>query len=147
MAAPQNFFGKMSSRGVPVVLLILQAVIFTLLCSVFILMPTVSSAYWVLTAITSQLAMLVYIALFAAAIVLRYKKASTERPYKIPMGNFGMWVVCLLGTSTCCVAIGLGFIPPETIGVGRMTVYEAILVLGIVLMSLPPVIIYWWMKK
>jgi len=137
-----KFFAKTNSKGVPTNILLLQAMIFSLLCSVFILMPTVSSSYWVLTVITAQLAMLVYIAMFAAAIYLRYKQPNVQRQYKIPLGNFGIWLAGLLGTLTCVLAIVLGFIPPAQINVGRIAVYETILVVGIIVLSVPPMIMF-----
>jgi len=107
-------------------------------------MPTVSSSYWGLTAMTAQLAMFVYIALFAAALWLRYKRPNVERPYTIPFGMFGMWVTCVLGLVSCFVAIGLGFFPPSQLTIGSVTVYELILVVGMVVLSVPPLIIYAW---
>jgi glutamate:GABA antiporter len=135
-------FGVMNKKGVPVSILIFQASIFTVLCTIFLLMPTVSSSYWVLTAMTAQLAMLVYIALFAAALWLRYKKAAAPRPYKIPGGKFGMWLVCLLGGFTSFVAILLGFLPPLQLSIGNVFVYESILIVGILVLCAPPIIIY-----
>lgn len=140
------WFGKINRHGVPVVILLMQAVICSVLCSVFLLMPTVSSSYWVLTAMTAQLAMLVYIALFAAAIYLRYKKPDSVRSYKIPFGNTGMWVMGVLGILSSTAAIALGFIPPSQINVGGVFKYEMILIVGIVVLCAPPIIIYAFKK-
>jgi len=132
--------GKVNRHGVPVIILLLQAIICTALCSVFLFMPTVSSSYWVLTAITAQLAMLVYIGLFAAAIYLRYKKPDVIRPYKIPFGNVGIWVLGFLGVLSSLFAIVLGFIPPSQMDVGGLFKYETILVVGIIIFCLPPMV-------
>lgn len=145
-SAPK-ILGKINRHGVPVVILFLQALICTALCSVFLFMPTVSSGYWVLTAITAQLAMLVYVTLFLAAIRLRYKKPNTPRDYKIPFGNVGMWILGLLGILSSCAAIALGFIPPSQMDVGGLVKYETILVVGIVLFCLPPVVMYKLKKR
>lgn len=139
-------FAKVNSKGVPVVILLLQAIIFTALCSVFLLMPTVSSSYWVLTAMTAQLSMLVYVAMFAAGIYLRYKKPQVYRAYKIPFGKFGIWLVGLLGLISSSFAIILGFFPPADIQIGSLLVYESILIIGIFGLSAPPVFIYLWNK-
>lgn len=141
------FLGRINKKQVPVTILVIQAAIFTLLCSVFILMPSVSSSYWVLTAITAQLAMFVYVALFAAAIYLRYKKPEVARAFKVPGGKLGMWIVAILGTLSCFLAIGLGFVPPANITVGQLWVYEMVLIMGILMLSLPPVVIYYRAKK
>lgn len=136
-------FGYMNKKGVPVTLLIFQATIFTILCSVFLLMPTVSSSYWLLTAMTAQLAMLVYLALFAAALWLRFTKPDVKRGYQIPLGKLGISVVCFLGILSSTVAILLGFIPPSQLSIGNVLVYEGILIVGIILLVAPPIIIYW----
>lgn len=135
-------FGYVNKKGVPVTLLIAQAVIFTVLCTVFLLMPTVSSSYWVLTAMTAQLAMFVYIALFIAAFVLRIKRPEVPRAYKIPFGNVGIFIVCLLGLLSSVGAVLLGFIPPSQLMIGNIVVYESILIVGILLLTAPPIIIY-----
>ena len=63
-----TIFAKVNNKGAPVAILILQGIIFTILCSLFLFMPSVNSTYWILTALTSQLALLFYILMFAAAI-------------------------------------------------------------------------------
>lgn len=135
-------FGAMNKKGVPVTILIFQATIFTILCTVFLLMPTVSSSYWVLTAMTAQLAMLVYLALFAAAFWLRFKRPHVVRAYRVPFGIVGMAIVCFFGVISSSAAIVLGFIPPSQLSVGNVFLYEGILILGIVLLTAPPIIIY-----
>ncbi|MGB6976818.1 MAG: amino acid permease [Gammaproteobacteria bacterium] len=135
------WFGKVSRSGVPLNLLLLQAIILTLLCTVFLLLPSVSSSYWVLTAITAQLALFVYILMFAAVIRLRYKKRQTQPAYKIPGGRWVVWLVAGIGILSCLAAIGLGFIPPTQIKVGSILRYETILVVGILALCAPPFII------
>lgn len=135
-------FGKVNKHGSPIVILLLQAIICTLLCTVFLLMPTVSSSYWLLTAITAQLAMLVYIALFAAAIYLRYKKPDVKRAYQIPGGKVGIWLIGLVALTACIGAILLGFIPPAQIKLGNFYIYEATLIIGVIGLCLPPILIY-----
>jgi amino acid transporter len=136
------FLAWTNRKGVPIAILMVQATIFTALCSVFLLMPTVSSSYWVLTAMTAQLAMFVYIALFAAALWLRYKRPHLNRPYTIPLGKLGIWLTCILGLLSCFITVGLGFLPPAQLSVGSIALYESILVLGMLLLSVPPLIIY-----
>ena len=60
-------------------------------------MPSVNSSYWILSALTSQLALVFYLFMFAAAIRLRYRNADTPRAYRIPGGKIGIWVVAGAG--------------------------------------------------
>jgi putative glutamate/gamma-aminobutyrate antiporter len=123
-------------------LLVLQGSIFTVLCSVFILIPSISGAYMILTALTTQLYMLMYALMFITAIALRYKQPNVKRSYKIPGGNWGMWLVACLGTFTSIGAIFIGFLPPPGIDVGNPKHYQMLLLLGFVLLSFPPYIFH-----
>lgn len=135
-------FSETNSHGVPVRLLLMQGVIFTILCSVFLLMPTVSSSFWVLTAITSILSLMVYVAMFAAALRLRYKHHHVERAFVIPGGKIGIWIVCLMGMISCIFTIIIGFLPPSQIAVGNVVTYECIIASGVLLGCLLPLGIY-----
>ena len=136
------FLSYENKQGVPVAILILQGFMVTLLCSIFLLMPNVSSSYWLFTVMTAQLALLVYIGLFAAAIYLRYKKPQVHRAYRVPFGNTGMWVVCLLGILSSIAAIVLGFFPPSQLTTGNLACYETVLAMGNFILCSPPLIIY-----
>lgn len=135
--------GRVSKNNTPVRILILQGVIFTLLCSVFVLMPTVSSGFWALTDVTSILALLVYVVMFPAAIVLRYKFPNRARAFQIPGGKIGLWVTCLLGLSTCIFGVIIGFVPPAQIPVGSLLKYELIISIGVLLGCLVPFGLSW----
>ncbi|MBB72295.1 MAG: amino acid permease [Legionellales bacterium] len=135
-------FARTNRYGAPVNLLMLQAVLFTLLCSVFVLMPTINSSYWLLSALTAQLALLVYVFMFAAGIKLRYKEPHQHRSYKIPGRNWGMWLAGLLGTLTCLAAIALGFAPPADINIGSLRFYETFLISGIFFACVLPLVFY-----
>lgn len=135
-----KFLGRVNKKNMPVGVLLTQGIVVTLLCAIFLIMPTVNSSYWVLSNLTAQLALLFYILMFAAAIRLRYKRAHVQRAYKIPGGLPGVWLVGGVGIITCVGAIVLGFLPPSQIAVGKITSYELILVAGIILCCLPPFI-------
>ena len=137
------YFVKVSKNNTPVRILIFQGILFTVMCSAFILMPTVSGGFWVLTDVTSILAMLVYVAMFPAAIVLRYKFPHVKRSFKIPGGQFGLWFICLLGLITCLLAVAIGFIPPSQVPVGNVGRYELIIASGVVMGCLLPFLFEW----
>ena len=133
-----TFLRKKNKKNMPVGILLTQGIIVTLLCSVFLFMPTVNSSYWILSNLTAQLALLFYILMFAAAIRLRYKHAQVQRAYRIPGGNSGIWIVCGIGIFTCVAAIFLGFLPPTQVTVGNVLHYELLLIIGmLVLCTLP----------
>ncbi len=135
-------FRKRNRRGVPVVILIAQLVIVIGLCSLINFVQYISTSYWILSDLTAQLALLFYVLLFAAAIKLRYKNGTKANTFRIPGGRVGIWVVGLMGIGTCLGAIGLGFLPPSGVKIIDVSRYEIILVVGIVLLTLPPFVFF-----
>lgn len=123
--------GKISKHNTPIRILLWQGIIFTVLCSAFIIMPSVSSAFWVLSDVTAILALLVYVAMFPAAIILRYKFPDKMRAFKIPGGKIGLWFTCLLGLLTSIAGVIIGFFPPSQIPVGNLMTYEIIISVGV----------------
>ncbi len=130
-----------NKNGAPQTLLIFQAVLVTLLSFIFLLMPSVNGSYWYLTALAAQLYMLMYMMMFVTGIVLRFKAPNRPRLYRIPGGHLGMGLVAGAGLIGSIVTFCVGFIPPGGIEVGNRSVYIAFLLLGLMVMSLPPFIL------
>jgi len=133
--------------GAPSTLLIYQALIVSVVTMVFLLMPTVNASYWLLTALAAQLYMIMYLLMFAAGIRLRYKSSMSRPGFRIPGGNFGMWVVAGAGIIGALVTFVIGFIPPTNIQIGGELHYEALLVSGLLILSLLPFLIYRIQRK
>ncbi len=136
-----KIFQKVNKKGVPISLLILQAVIITILCMVFLVMPTINSAYWILTALASKLYLLMYILLFISAIRLRYKQPKVPRAFKIPFKNVGMWVVAGLGGISSIFALIIGFLPPPNMDTGSIAFYEGFLIIGTIFITIVPILV------
>lgn len=139
-AAPKMFQVK-NKYQVPARLLILQGIVTTILSCAFVFMPTINSAFSLLSAMTGQVAILVYIGLFLSAIKLRFNQPNVVRKFKVPGGKPGMIFVCSLGLLTCAVVFVLGFLPPSQIEVGSVRNYEILLIGGTLLICLPPLLI------
>lgn len=131
----------------PSVLLWVQALMVTALSSVFILMPSVNGSYWLLTALAAQLYMFMYILMFAAAIRLRYTHPDLYRGFRVMWGNVGMWLFAGAGILSSVVTLFVGFIPPGGMDVGGFWYYETLLIVGLLMMSLPPFVIYVFRKQ
>lgn len=140
-------FQKVNKHGAPIALLITQAIIVTLLAAVFLFMPSVNTSYWILSALTAQLALLFYIGLFAAAIKLRYSHPEQHRAYKIPGGKLAMWLVSGVGILTCLIVILFGFLPPNSLKIGSIVGYEGFLIFGCFVFCVVPFIIFDSRKK
>lgn len=134
---------KTNRYGVPYAMLLTQGGICSILTLVYILLPTVEGAYYLLSSMAAQLSMIMYAILFAAAISLRYSQKATIRPFKIPGKNWGMWLVAGLGIAISVIVVTLGFVPPSTkVALGDVMLYETYLVGGILLILLPVLLIH-----
>jgi glutamate:GABA antiporter len=136
------FLQKKNKRNMPISILLIQASIVTLLSLVFILMPSVSSSYRTLFFLSAQLYLIMYGLMFIAGIVLRYKKPKVKRSFKVPGGNFGMWVVGSIGTIGAIFAIIEGLMPPKTLHGKDIIFFECFLIGGIIIFTIIPVIIH-----
>ncbi len=134
-------FRKVNKHGMPHVLLIAQAVIVTILSLMFLLMPTINSAFWIITVMVAQLYLVMYILMFAAAIKLRYKKPDVKRAYRVPFGNVGMWIISGLGILSSFLALLVGFFPPTQITKENYPFYLSFLIVGMIITCLGPTII------
>lgn len=131
-----------NKQGIPSHILLIQGIVVTLLSLVYLLTPTVSSAFFLLTDLTVILYLVMYVLLFAAAIHLRYKKPDVKRVYKIPGGKWGIWLVGGLGMIGAMFAIFVGFFPPAQLPFKNPGFYFAFLGVGVILALILPQIIY-----
>uniref|UniRef100_UPI0040579FF0 putative glutamine/gamma-aminobutyrate antiporter GadC n=1 Tax=Alistipes sp. TaxID=1872444 RepID=UPI0040579FF0 len=137
------FFQKQNSAGVQRNILLVQGGIVTLLGLLFVVMPSVQSFYQILSQLTVLLYLIMYMLMFAAAIALRYKLPSVDRPFRLGRrGNGLMWILGGLGFAGSLLAFVLSFIPPSQISVGSTTVWFAVLIIGAVIFVGIPFIIY-----
>jgi len=141
------WLAKTNRFNAPVSILIIQGFIFTLLSWVYWFMPSVKSAYWVLTELTAQMSLLMYVIMFAAAIRLRYTQPAIERPYRIPGGNFVMWCIAGFGLITSFLVILLGYVTPLHVDVGEVWRYELVLIGGLLLFCTPPLFLHWYRHR
>ena len=136
------FFQKTNSHGVQRNILLIQGGLVTLLSLLFVVMPSVQSFYQILSQLTILLYLIMYMLMFAAAIVLRYKMKDTLRPFRLGKGNALMWIMGATGFAGSLLAFVLSFIPPGQIATGSSTVWYSVLIAGCVVMVVIPYIIY-----
>ena len=136
------FFQKTNSHGVQRNILLVQGGIVTLLSLLFVVMPSVQSFYQILSQLTILLYLIMYMLMFAAAIVLRYRMKDTPRPFRLGKGNGLMWVLGIVGFAGSLLAFVLSFIPPGQIATGSNAVWYSVLIIGCIVMVVIPFIIY-----
>lgn len=136
-----SFYAKTNKHGVPTTILLTQAAIGTLLAAAYIFMPSVNSAYWLLSDLTAEFTMMMWILLFISVIVLRYKQPQTQRPYQIRGGKCGIWLVAGIGTLVCIAVLVFSYIPPDdVIQSNNVVLYEGVLIGGLIIFSILPLL-------
>ena len=137
---------RTNANGVSVPILVLQGLIVTFLCLIFVVMPSVQSVFQILSQISNIMFLTMYIVMFLAAIALRYSQPNIKRPFRIPGGNFGMWLVGLVGLAGALISGGLSFAPPTQIGTGSASVYVGILLAATAVEIAIPFIVFSFRK-
>jgi len=140
------FFQNLNKRGVPTHLLLFQAIIVSVTALVFLEMPSISASFWILSALSAQSYLIMYILMFISAIKLRYSKPHVPRAYKVPYKAKGIWLMAILGIISSLFAIFIGFVPPAQLQTGSLFFYETFLILGLFVMCGIPLIIYQFRK-
>jgi amino acid transporter len=140
------FFMRKNQHGMAQNILIAQAVLVSLLCLVFFLVPSINAFYWFLTALSTELYMMMYILMFFAAVRLHYKYVDRPKAFKIPGKHYGMWITCLLGLFGCLCTIIVGFFPPTNIYVGSSLRYVLMIGAGN-LLAIAPVLLFYFYKR
>lgn len=137
---------RQNRRGVPVGTVILQGAVASLLSLLFLFIPAVNGAYWILSTLTTQIIGVMYILIFMAAVRLRYTKPEQERPYRVPGGTAGMWICAGAGVLSTGFAFVIGFFPPSQITTISRGAFPFVIAGGLVLMSLPAFLFYLFRK-
>jgi amino acid transporter len=133
------FLMRVNDKGVPTGMLLFQAMIGTILSFVFLWMDSHSAAYWILTAISAQFAIVQYGFVFAAALRLRYSQPNVARAYRVPFGNWGIWLITVIGLMTCLFGFWIVFVPPAQLDTGNSFVNQTMLGVTFIVLSLLPI--------
>jgi putative glutamate/gamma-aminobutyrate antiporter len=129
------FFQQQNDNEIPVNILVVQGGITTVIALLYALVPSVSSAYWILSVMTTQIYLIVYLLMFVAAVRLRRDQPDVDRGYRAPALRF----LCIVGFLASAAAIVIGFVPPSQFESGSALAYGALILAGTVLLGvLPP---------
>ena len=131
-------FDHTNKYGAPVGVLLTQAIIGSIISLLYIFMPSVNQAYWILSAMTVELLCIVYVLVFASLIKLRYCEPDTKRPYTIPGGKAGVWLVGSLGLFGVILAFIVGLMPPDYYS--NALEYVSSVLIGTIILAVPPLV-------
>lgn len=138
---------KVNSNGIQTNILWVQGVIVTIMALVLIVLPSVQSAYQVMSQMATVIYLLLVVIIYCAFFRLRNTEPNVKRGYRVPGGNFGKWLVTVVGVAGAVVALVLSFLPPSQITTGSPVVYIGILLLGSIVIVAIPFIVYAKRKK
>ena len=137
------FFQHQNDNEIPVNILVVQGGITTVIALLYALVPSVSSAYWILSVMTTQIYLIVYLLMFVAAVKLRSKQPNVERGFRAPALTF----LCVVGFLASAAAIVIGFVPPSQFESGSALAYGALILAGTVLLGLVPPWLFLKLRK
>ena len=122
---------RRNKAGVQVAILMVQGSIVTLLGLVFILVPNVSTAFFIIIDMTAILYLIMYVLMFSAAIRLRRTQPDVPRGYRVP----GMNAIAGTGLVATVLALALGFVPPSQLGGIPPVAWPFVMIIGVVLLG------------
>jgi len=142
-----GFLQKVNHNQAPVGVLIVEAIIFTLISGVFLILPQVTDSFWLLLALASQVTLIYYIILFISTIKLRTLPVQAQG-FIIPGGKPTLWILMCLGALTSFFALCVGFIPPNSLEKSGVFSFHMIMGAGLaVTLFLPFLLLFFKEKK
>lgn len=132
---------KTNAAGMQAPIMVVQGLIVTALALFFALSPSVQGVFWMFSAMAVQLYLIMYMIMFLAALKLRRSKPDVKRGFTTP----AMGLVAVVGFVASVLAFFVGFVEPTGSSYDQLT-YAAFLVGGIVVLGVPPLILYRFKK-
>lgn len=133
---------KVNGKGVNKPILYVEGAFVSILLLVLIVLPTVESAYQIMSQMATIIYLIMVLMIYAAFIRLRRTQPHKTRGFRVPGGKAGMIVVCGLGIIGALLALVLSFLPPKQISVGSPVVYVGIIAVGVAVFVAIPLVVY-----
>jgi glutamate:GABA antiporter len=133
------YFQQLNSNGVQLHILVAQGIVITLIGLLYALVPAVSRAYWVFAALATEVYLIMYVLMFAAAINLRRRQPQHQRGYRAP----ALVTICVVGTLASAAACLVGLLPPSQLGrISTAPYLLALLATTLLVALLPPLLLH-----
>lgn len=108
---------------------------------------TILSLFNLVLGFTISINALAYLLIFPTLLILRYKFPDVKRPYRVPGGKPGVWIVTIITTIAAAIGSYFMLIPTDGVidgsGVSRMT-YEVTQFVALGAIVLLAIIFYFW---
>ena len=127
---PHNW-GLLNRFGAPYRIIIGQGFVMTVLCGLYVWLPQVNDAYWIVGVLSSILVGVKYLLIFIASLKTELCKINGQDRADFKKYRGIRILFFLLGALSCSAVIVLAFFPPNQIG--KMSMLEYDLILGLVI--------------
>ena len=133
------YFQKVNAEGIQMNILVAQGIVISIIGLLYAFIPSVSSAYWIFSVMTTQVYLIMYVLMFVAAVRLRRNQPEHPRGYKAP----ALVAWCVVGGLASVLAFLIGFVPPSQFSHSSVLVYGLLILAGILLIGVvPPLLLY-----
>ncbi|MDR1435999.1 MAG: APC family permease [Puniceicoccales bacterium] len=138
---------KTDRNGLPVALMLLQAVAVTAFATLFLVIPSTGLCFWIINASSSLLILIFYGCLFLSGAILRRRRRGNGGHFTVPGGLFGTFSLAAIGLANVafCCAISI-FLPRELSGQMSPLPFAASVALAALAMACPPAFFIWLRK-
>jgi amino acid transporter len=126
------FLHHVSSWGVPTTLIAIQTIFITFLCTLFML-EDVGSSFWVFTAVSAQLQLVMYITMFLAALRLQVRKSGCSLKYSC----FHVYCAAGMGLVSSSSTLCFGFAQPKSVSL-QVGWHATLMALAVIVVSAVP---------
>ena len=126
---------RQNRHHVPFIIILLQACMVSLIALVYIFIPSINSAYWLLTDLSTELYVIMYVLLLSAAIFLGMRQVKCISSI--------IWGA--LGIIGCITALFVGFLAPQEIHFNIN--YQLLFGLCLILMVLPALGLLYYKRR
>ena len=128
------YFQKVNRHGIEVNILAAQGAVITVIALLYAFIPTISRAYWIFTAMATQVYLVMYVLMFIAAVRLRRTQPEHPRGYRT------RWLgpLCVLGGVSSLTAFVIGFVAPSQLGHENPLLYGLLILAGILVIGIIP---------
>lgn len=136
------FLHAVNRHGMRTHILLVQGIVVTVMSSLYCFIHKVSVVFFLVSAMTIALYLIAYMLMYSTGIRLRHSNPALPRPFRVPGGLAGMWLVGGVGFVGVLFSFVVASFPPDQLPVGSPLVYVGLVLGGTVIFCAIPLILH-----
>lgn len=140
------FLHRENRFKMPVVIIVVQAVISSVLSMGYFFLGSVQNAWFMFALVQGNMVLIMYIIMLAAMVKLRYSQPDANRPFKVPGKLAGVWAVACIGIIVCIIGAVISLFPTSEAEGMSTPMYVLLVGLGSLVMAAMP-LVFWLFRK